>query len=175
MNRAQRRNCSFTHHAADSIGVLSSCQIAVESCLPRPLLRTLSFFVSVFFACSLADAQTPSPAISLDDAVRQLAERVAAIPNLRGPVHLGFFQEPGFEAETGKAWRDTFRNAIEERHVLLSNDASVTSLRIGVGRDAHTVHRFRSYARGRKRRNPIFVNTADFFPGRERSGGPDSN
>jgi hypothetical protein len=133
MNRAQCRNCTFACHATVCIAVLSSTQIAVESCLPRPLLRTLSLFVSVFFACSLAHAQTPAPqAISLDDAVRQLAERVAAIPNLRGPVHLEFFQEHGFEAETGDAWRNTFRNAIEERHMLLSDDPSVTPLRVGV-------------------------------------------
>jgi len=69
---------------------------------------------------------------ALDDVVRQLAARVAAIPNLRGPVRLEFLQEAPFEAETGKEWQQTFRMALDEHHLALTDDASATLLRVGV-------------------------------------------
>lgn len=84
----------------------------------------------------LCACPTHSPAaadtISLDDAVQQLADRVATIPNLHRPLHLQFFQDPNFAAETGKDWQDTLRTALATRHISFADDPSATILRVGV-------------------------------------------
>ena len=77
-------------------------------------------------------SSTFAETISLDDALRQLAERVIAIPNLHGPLRLQFFQDPAFESETGKDWQTTFRNELQQHHLTLIDDPNATLLRIGL-------------------------------------------
>lgn len=78
-------------------------------------------------------AQSPTPeSISLDDALRQLADRVATIPNLHGPLRLQFLQDSNFATETGKDWQDTFRKELEKHHFVLSDEPTAFLLRLGL-------------------------------------------
>ena len=74
----------------------------------------------------------PAENTSLEDAVRQLAERVANIPNLRAPVRLQFFQDAHFAADTGKDWQESFRAEIEKHRLTLTEDPGATLLRVGL-------------------------------------------
>jgi hypothetical protein len=101
----------------------------VRSFLARPLIILLVLLLA-FFPCH---AQSPSPeSVSLDDALRALAERIASVPNLRGPYRVQFFQEPNFAAETGKEWQDFIRKELESRHVVTTEGPGAAQLRIGV-------------------------------------------
>jgi hypothetical protein len=99
----------------------------------RPLLRNFVSLISLFLALSALLAHSAPPENTpLDDAVRQLAERVAAIPNLRGPVRLQFFQDAHFAADTGKGWQESFRTEIEKHGLTLTEDPGATLLRVGL-------------------------------------------
>ena len=101
--------------------------------LVRSPLRNLFLLLSLFFAFSAKPAHSGSPEnISLDDAVRQLAERVAAIPNLHGPLRLQFLQDANFTADTGKDWQESFRKEAEKHHLIFTEDPSATLLRVGL-------------------------------------------
>ena len=100
-----------------------------------PLAWCFSALVSVSLSVGtvLPAAQSPPPeSISLDDGLHQLADRVAAIPNLHGPVRLEFFDDANFENDSAKEWQDSFRQDLENRHVSITEDPAATSLRIGV-------------------------------------------
>jgi hypothetical protein len=93
------------------------------------LLCNLFLLACIFLAFS--PPSTPADA-SLDVAVLQLAERVATIPNLRGPLRIQFFQDPGFQIETGKDWQESFRKELENHHLTVTEDPAATFLCIGV-------------------------------------------
>lgn len=101
--------------------------------LVRPPLRNLFLLLSLFFVFSAKLAHSGQPEnISLDDAVRQLAERVAAIPNLHSPVRLQFLQDANFAADTGNDWQESFRKEVEKHHLTLTEDPAATLLRVGL-------------------------------------------
>ena len=113
--------------------VLSSLQNAVRLLLARLLVCSFSLVLPLFLALSIIAAQSISQeSISLDDAVRQLAERVAGIPNLHGPVRLQFLQDANFASDTGKDWQETFRKEIEKRHLSVNDDPAAGLLRVGL-------------------------------------------
>jgi hypothetical protein len=74
----------------------------------------------------------PSEFISLEDGLHQLADRVAAIPNLHGPVRLEFFHDANFENDSAKEWQGSFRQDLDSRHISETEDPTATLLRIGV-------------------------------------------
>ena len=99
--------------------------------LDRPLLRNFLLLLSLaFFTSPAQSASSDTP--SLGDAVRQLADRVAAIPNLRGPLRLQFVQDPAFAAETGKDWQESFSQEIEKHNLSLTDDPAAILLRVGL-------------------------------------------
>jgi hypothetical protein len=104
--------------------VLSSPLSSVRPLTARPL-RTLFLVFSLALSAHPADT-------SLDDAVLQLAERVASIPNFRGPCRLQFFQDPAFQTETGKDWQELFRKEMQNRRVAVTDDPAANLLRIGI-------------------------------------------
>ena len=113
--------------------MLSSSQNAVQPNVDRLLSRCFSVLLLLVLAiCFFPAPSSAQENVTLDDAVRQLAERVAAIPNLRGPVRLQFLQDPDFAADTGKDWEDSFRKEIEKRRVTISGDSSANLLRVGL-------------------------------------------
>ncbi|MGB7844878.1 MAG: hypothetical protein WBL63_04630 [Candidatus Acidiferrum sp.] len=99
----------------------------------RPLFCSFFLLISlflVFFAFPALSASSDST--SLDDAVRQLAERVSAITNLRSPVRLQFLQDANLVSDTGKGWQETFRKELEGRHFTLTEDPDATLLHVGL-------------------------------------------
>jgi hypothetical protein len=89
--------------------------------------------VSLSVAIGLPAAQSPPPeSISLDDGLHQLADRVAAIPNLHGPVRLEFFHDANFENDSAKEWQDSFRQDLDSGHISVTEDPAATLLRVGV-------------------------------------------
>jgi len=105
----------------------------VQPLLDRPLLHKLLLLISLFLAFSPVSAQPrPTENLSLGDAVRQLAERVATIPNLRGPFRLQFLQDANFAADTGKEWQDSFRKELEKHRLTVTEEPGAILLRIGL-------------------------------------------
>jgi hypothetical protein len=120
-------------HMNEISAVLSSIlRNTVHLLLGRPLVY-LILCVSLFFAVSLLSAQSPTPQpVSLDDALHQLADRIASMPNLHGPFRLEILEDSSLAAETGKDWQDVFRKELESRHINLTEDPAAALLRIGV-------------------------------------------
>jgi hypothetical protein len=113
--------------------VLSSFQNAVRPKLDCPPLRNFLLLLSLFHAFSAKPARSGPPEnVSLDDAVRQFAERIATIPNLHGPLRLQFLQDANFAADTGKDWQESFRKELEKHHLTLTEDPAATLLRVGL-------------------------------------------
>jgi hypothetical protein len=105
----------------------------VRPIFDRPLSRNFLFLISFSLLLLVSPAQpAPADTSSLNDAIRQLAGRVAAMPNLRGPLRLEFFQDATFASDTGQDWKDSFRKEIEARHLSLTEDSAATLLRIGL-------------------------------------------
>jgi hypothetical protein len=101
--------------------------------LDRPLLRSFLLLLLLFLVFSAKPALSGPPEnISLDDAVRQFAERIATIPNLHGPLRLQFLQDANFAADTGKDWQEFFRKELEKHHLTLTEDPAATLLRVGL-------------------------------------------
>ncbi len=128
MLQAQLQNSSPSTHVDHSDLVLSSTQNAVHPFTARPFrffFLLLSFSLPLSASCAPADT-------SLDDAVHQLVERVATIPNLHGPLRLQFLEDPAFQAVTGKDWLETFRKEIESHHIPVTEDPSASLLRVGL-------------------------------------------
>lgn len=113
--------------------MVSSLLNAVRLHLVRPLFFSLALVLSLSFAISGSCAQAaPQVSVSLEDALHQLAERVATIPNLHGPCRLQFFEDANFAGERANDWQESFRKELESRHLAVSDDPAAALLRIGV-------------------------------------------
>jgi hypothetical protein len=91
------------------------------------LFLFLTFAVTPFAQSPPTEGNTP-----LDDALRQLADRVAAIPGLRGPLRLEFFQNASTVADTGNEWQEIFRKVLEQSHLTVTQDPGAGLLRVGL-------------------------------------------
>src|SRR5271157_958073 len=72
----------------------------------------------------------PADSNSLDDAVRQLADRIAAIPNLHGPLRLEFHADANLSVDS--AWQDTLRQELEKRRFAITEEPGAPLLKIGL-------------------------------------------
>jgi hypothetical protein len=110
--------------------VLSCFQNAV---LPRSEIsrfRPLAFFFTVLFVCFVfLPPALPADSNSLDDAVRQLADRIAAIPNLHGPLRLEIHADANLAADP--AWQDTLRQELEKRRLTVTEEPGAPLLKVG--------------------------------------------
>jgi hypothetical protein len=110
--------------------VLSFFQNAV---LPRPKtsrFRPSRFFLALVFLCLVALPPTlPADSNSLDEAARQLADRIAAIPNLHGPLRLEFHADANLAADS--TWQGTLRQELEKRRLSLTEEPSAPLLKVG--------------------------------------------
>jgi hypothetical protein len=113
--------------------VIITLRNTVQPRTDRSPLRQFFVLLSLFFALVLsASAQSAPPENTLlDDALRQLADRVAAVP-LRGPVRLEFFEDANFVADTSKEWEETFRKELEKHRMTVTQDQSATLVRAGL-------------------------------------------
>jgi hypothetical protein len=105
----------------------------VRPIFDRPSLRYFPFLTLLFLVFSVLRAHpASSETLSLDDVVRQLVERVAAIPNLHSPLHLEFIQDSVVLSDTGKDWQEAFRKEMERHHLILTDDQAAPLLRVGL-------------------------------------------
>jgi hypothetical protein len=87
--------------------------------------------VWLLLATRPAAAQSIQPgSVSLDDALHQLAERIASIPNLHGPYRLEIFQN--FAPESAKDTQESLRKELEARHFIFAEDAAAPALHVGI-------------------------------------------
>ena len=104
---------------------------AVQSPWLRPLVCCGFLFAWLSLPARPSAAQSiPQGSVSLDDALHQLVERIASIPNLRGPYRLEVFQS--FAPESAKDTQESLRKELEARHLTLTEDGAVPALRIGI-------------------------------------------
>ena len=106
------------------------CRTAV---LPRSEIyrsRRAPFFLIFSLLCLVISPRAfPAESNSLDDAVRQLADRIGGIPNLHGPLRLEFHVDANFAADS--TWQDTLRQELEKRRFPVTDEPSAPLLRIG--------------------------------------------
>jgi hypothetical protein len=103
----------------------------VQSPWFRPLVCCGSLFVWLLLASHRSAAQSISQgSVSLDDALLQLVERIALIPNLHGPYRLEIFQN--FAPESAKDTQESLRKQLEARHLIVVEDAATPVLHIGI-------------------------------------------
>jgi len=94
-----------------------------KSCSPALILLT---FLLLGHSAAAADTN------SLDDAIIALADRVAAIPDLHGPLRLEFATGDGVAASPGKTWQESFKKELEARQLSLTEEQSAPPLRVAL-------------------------------------------
>jgi hypothetical protein len=67
---------------------------------------------------------------ALNDTARKLAERIAAIPGLHGPLRLEWHPEETWSEGEGTRWQDALRDAFDRRALQLAEDPAVPALAV---------------------------------------------
>lgn len=94
------------------------------SCL-RPYRFTLLLFALLF----VLEAGTAAPENdSLEQGLRQLADRIMTIPNFHGPVRLEIRAEPALGEGPGTGWKDSVRQELEKRRIAVTEEPSAPLL-----------------------------------------------
>ncbi len=110
--------------------MLSFFQNAVLPRSETSRFRPSRFLLSLLFLCFVSQPPTlPADSNSLDDAARQLADRIAAIPTLHGPLRLEFHADANLAA--GSTWQDTLRQELDKRHLTVTEEPSAPLLKVG--------------------------------------------
>jgi hypothetical protein len=113
--------------------MLSSAIIAVSSktasLAPLKFSSLLAFFLLVL---SLSPLSVSADGNALENAARQLAERIAAIPNLHGPIRLEITDDPGSMVALDLNWKDMLRKELEKHQLTIATDNAAPILRIFV-------------------------------------------
>ena len=73
----------------------------------------------------LADSDTV-----MKDTARKLADRIAAIPGLHGPLCLDWHPDEKWSESEGARWQDTLRDAFDRRALQMSDDATAAPLAV---------------------------------------------
>ena len=97
-------------------------------CRLRYLLLGLLLLAAI---CVVAKPLRAADAPSLDDAIRQLAERIAAIPNLKGPIQLELHDDAAFDESEGQTWKATLRRQLDIRKLSVTEEPDAPLLRVG--------------------------------------------
>jgi len=112
--------------------VLSSPNNAVF--LKTRCSRSRNFFLGLLLLAAISFVAKPlhaADAPSLDDAIRQLAERIAAIPNLKGPIQLEVHDDAAFDESEGQTWKTTLRRQLDLRKLSITEEPDAPLLRVG--------------------------------------------
>ena len=112
--------------------MLSSAHNAVL--LKTRCSRSRNFFLGLFLLAAISFVAKPlhaADAPSLDDALRQLAERIAAIPNLKGPIQLEVHDDAAFDESEGQTWKTTLRRQLDLRKLSITEEPDAPLLRVG--------------------------------------------
>ena len=91
--------------------------------------RPFRFFLALLFLCFVTlPSALSADSNSLDDAACQLADRIAAIPNLHGPLRLEFHADANLAADS--SWQDTLRKELEKHHLAITEESSAPLLKV---------------------------------------------
>ena len=122
--------CQTSCHKAGATACYHAWQNAVLPRSETSRCHPSRFFLALLFLffVSLPPA-LPADSNSLDDAARQLADRIAAIPNLHGPLRLEFHADANLAADP--SWQDILRQELEKRRLNITEDPSATLLKVG--------------------------------------------
>jgi hypothetical protein len=96
--------------------------------------RLLHLFLGLLLLPAITLVAKPLPSaevVSLDEAIRQLAERIAAIPNLKGPLRLEIHEDAYFDATEGQDWKVTLRRELDRRQLSITEESAAPLLRVG--------------------------------------------
>jgi hypothetical protein len=139
LTHCRRRNAGLRFSAVNSrrppsYSFFAPCYHRLRNTVQLLRLRLLAstVAVSLLLVFSASAQSTPSESISPADALRALAARVAAIPNLHGPYRLQFLQDANLSADTTNDSEDSFRKELEFRHIATTEDPAAPVLRVGV-------------------------------------------
>ena len=114
--------------------MLSSAIIAVSSkTASRTPLNFSSLLTFFLLLLALVPLRTSADDNALEDAARQLAEKIAAIPNLHGPVRLEITDDPNSIA-VDLSWKDMLRKELEKHHLAVTGDNTAQLLHIFVSK-----------------------------------------
>jgi hypothetical protein len=94
----------------------------------------LTLFLGIFLLAAIslvAKPVSPADVVPLDDAIGQLAERIASIPNLQGPVRLEIHEDSSFDAAEGRGWSITLRRELDRRKLSITEESAAPLLRVG--------------------------------------------
>ncbi len=117
-------------HTRQGTRVLSSLQNAVLPRSENSRFRPSRFFLALLFLCfAFLPPTFPADSNALDDAARQLADRIAAIPNLHGPLRLEFHADANLAADS--AWQGTLRQELEKRRFTISEEPGASLIKVG--------------------------------------------
>ncbi len=112
--------------------MLSSAKNAVLPKTGCSRLRIFFLVISLLAAIFLVGKPVnPAEAASLDDAIRQLAERIAAIPNVKGPIRLEVHEDAAFDDTEGQTWKATLRRELDRRKLSITEESGAPLLRVG--------------------------------------------
>jgi len=110
--------------------VLSFFKTAVSPRSKNSRFRPFRFALALFFLCFVfLPPARPADSNSLGDAVRQLADRIAAIPNLHGPLRLEIHADTSLAADP--AWQETLRQELEKRHLTITAEPGAPLMKVG--------------------------------------------
>jgi hypothetical protein len=112
--------------------VLSSTNTAVL--LKTGFSRLRHLFLGLLLLAAISVVAKPlhaADAPSLDDTIRQLAERIAAIPNLKGPIQLELHDDVAFDESEGQTWKATLRRQLDLRKLSVTEEPDAPLLRVG--------------------------------------------
>jgi hypothetical protein len=112
--------------------VLSSSNTAVL--LKTGFSRLRHLFFRFFLLAAIFVVAKPlhaADAPSVDDAIRQLAERIAAIPKLKGPIQLELYEDAAFNESEGPTWKATLRRQLDLRKLSVTEEPDAPLLRVG--------------------------------------------
>jgi hypothetical protein len=66
----------------------------------------------------------------MEEGVRQLVERLAALPNFHGPVRLEIHEDPALSDGDETNWKELLRQELEKRRVSVTEESSAALVRI---------------------------------------------
>jgi hypothetical protein len=133
--------------------VLSSAKNAVQPNLEHTLSRISCVVTSLFFSlfvilpslCAQVDSAPVSPKPKqvadtassmdkgpMDETLRQLAQRVAYIPALKGPVRVEIHADQSVTESQLDSWKALLEREFEKHGITLTDDTTAERLRIGI-------------------------------------------
>ncbi len=90
----------------------------------------ISFYLFLILLNVLPSASKETT--SLEDAAKQLAERVSTIPNLRGPLRLEYLGEAAQPIAADAEWKATLRSELEKHRLIVTEESNAPALRVFV-------------------------------------------